>query len=270
MTLYRNQESLAKLEGEGFDPKAFNFFWQEPEKLPSALRTNFIGGFENGPEHKINPAQLLASLRKNLESKKVQIIESTSAFKITEEGVLTEVHQIKAKQVVLALNAYLPQFHESFKGLVTPCRAQMLAVELESGFDCPSLYYDPAERIYFRRSQDNVLLVGGKRLLDEKGETGDFEKLSPIIQQELEKYLSEMLGIKYRIVHRWSGTMGFTGHELPIITKIKAPLDAYVIGGFSGHGMGFGFRSGMEMAELVTGKKDESFFSTFKTTEISL
>ena len=64
--------------------------------------------------------------------------------------------------------------------------------------------------------------------------------------------------------------MGFTEHELPFITKAEALTETYVIGGFSGHGMGFGFRSGQEMAKLVTGQISHSFFDNFKPVKIKL
>jgi glycine/D-amino acid oxidase-like deaminating enzyme len=64
--------------------------------------------------------------------------------------------------------------------------------------------------------------------------------------------------------------MGFTEHELPFVTKVQAPLESFVVGGFSGHGMGLGFHTAREVAELVCGKKDESFFSQFKRIKINL
>lgn len=270
MTLFRTKAQLEEWSHKDFSPEKFNFIWKDSENIPTALNGKFFGAFEASPEYKINPVQLLGTIKKLLESRKVQVIESSSAFQITEEGVQTEVNTIKAKQVVLALNGYFPQFHSQFKTSIVPRRAQMLAVELEEDFECPSLYYDPPERVYWRKTQERVLVVGGKRLLDEAGETGDFEKVTPVIQNGLEHYLREQLGIRYKVLHRWSGTMGFTDHELPLIDKIKAPTECYMIGGFSGHGMGLGFRSGKEMAELVSGQKQDSFFTQFKRADFTL
>lgn len=269
VTLFGEEEKFNSWKDDRFVASEFGFNWLENDKLPKHLQATFWGAYENGPEYKINPFQMINSLKKALESRKVQIIENASAFKLHEDGVSTELNEIKAKKVILALNGYLPQFHSSFKDLITPSRAQMLAVEIEQEFDCPSLYYDPEERVYWRRGQDNTLLVGGKRLLDERGEVGDFDKVTPAIQAGLEGYL-RMMGLKYRVLHRWSGTMGFTEHELPIVSRINGPIEAYAIGGFSGHGMGLGFLSGKEMAELVHGVKTESFFSQFKKVDLTL
>jgi gamma-glutamylputrescine oxidase len=270
MTLFRTQEQLSEWTHQSFEPARFNFQWKNSSELPEHLKEKFAGAYEASPEYKVNPVQLLGSMRKILEQRNVQIVESLSAFELTPEGVSTEINEIKARQVVLALNGYFPQFHQAFKNVIVPRRAQMLAVELEEDFNCPSLYYDPPERVYWRKTAEKVLVVGGKRLLDEEGETGDFEKITAVIQRGLEAYLNDQLGLRYKVINRWSGTMGFTDHELPIMERIQAPVDCFIVGGFSGHGMGLGFRSGLEMALLVTGVKNESFFSGYVKSNLSI
>lgn len=270
MTLFQSEKQYKDWQAPDFDPKKFNFSWISEGQLPQSLQNKFYGSFENGPEFRINPIQLLHSIKKLLESRKVQVIETSSAFEITPDGVTTETNSIKARQVVLAINGYLPQFHSAFKSHITPRRAQMLAVELEDNIDCPSLYYDPPERVYWRKTHDKALIIGGKRLLDNEGETGDFEKISPVIQKGLESYLRDQLGLKYKVLNRWSGTMAFTDHELPLLQKISAPTETYVLGGFSGHGMGLGFRAGKEMADLITGNIQQSFFEQFKKADLHL
>ena len=270
MTLFQTEKQLRDWQVKDFNPEAFKFEWREHQEMPQPLQTKFHGAYENAPEYKINPVQLLGSIKKLLEGRKVQIIENVMAFELTPEGMQTEVNTIKAKQTVLALNGYFPEFHQLFKDVIVPRRAQMLAVELEEEFNCPSLHYDPPERVYWRKADEKTLVIGGKRLLDEQGEMGDFEKVSPIIQKGLEHYLQNQLNLKYKVIHRWSGTMGFTDHELPLISKVVAPSETYIVGGFSGHGMGLGFRSALDVAELVTNHKKDSFFSQFKKVDFKL
>ncbi len=270
VTLFKNHDEYQAWTNPAFNPELFKFELKVGASLPPALQTKFAAGYETGPEYKVNPAQLLSSMKKMLMSRKVQIVENSCAFKLNEEGVLTENNQIKASKVVLALNGYFAQFHPAFSDAIIPRRAQMLAVEVEEDFDCPSLYYDPAQRVYWRKTLDKVLVVGGKRLMDEAGETGDFEKVTPVIQEALEQYLQSNLGVHYKVINRWSGTMGFTEHELPFIDRVKAPIEAFMAGGFSGHGMGLGFHAGKETAELVTGVKRESFFYQFRPAHFNL
>lgn len=270
LTLVKRAQSADEWQGD-FSAADFGFQWKDSRELAPALQSSFSGGLEHGSaEYKVHPIQMLASIRKNLEARKVQIIENVSGFKLIPEGCLTELHTIKCKQVVLALNGYLPEFHPKFAELITPRRAQMLAVEFEGTLEAPHLHYDPENLVYWRKAADNVVLIGGKRILDVQGEVGDFDRLSPIIQDGLENYLSDVLGLKYKILHRWAGTMGFTSSELPLLQKVVAPLDAYVVGGFSGHGMGLGFKAGFETASLVTGNLSHSLFSEFAQTSIEL
>lgn len=271
MTLIRNESQIDLWKSEKFNPEDFEFSWKNSDSLPGAIQKSFIGGFEASPEYKINPSHLISSLKRMLQERGVEIKENQSAFSISDDVLKTEIENIKASKIILALNAYLPQFHHSFKDIVVPRRAQMISVQLEEPLECPSLYYDPMERAYWRKINDNTLILGGKRLLDEAGETGDFEKISPLIQDGLELYLKEQLRIKYKVISRWSGIMGFTEHELPFIGKMDSLKDEiYMLGGFSGHGMGFGFHSGKEMAEIVIGRKKESFFDQFKRVDIKL
>lgn len=271
LTLFQTEALKDSWTDPGFSPEDFKFDWKKSEELGESLKPNFYGAYETGAEYKVHPVQLLASLKTKLEARKIQLLESLSVFELTADGVRTETNTIRCKQVVLAMNGYLPQFHPAFKEVIRPYRAQMLAVELEDELDSEALHYDPPQRVYWRKSFEKTLLIGGKRVVDEENEQGDFERISPVIQASLESYLRDLLKIKYKIVHRWSGIMGFTDHELPFITRASAaPLDTVVVGGFSGHGMGLGFKSGLEAAELLTGKISQSFFDTFKSVNIKL
>lgn len=262
LTLTRKKSELEDLSSD------FGFEWTE--EIPVKLKSTYEGAFRSEPEYKINPMELIGSLRKSLEARKVQIIESSGAYDLFPDGVRTVMNTIKCKKVVLAVNGYAPEFHNAFAPFITANRAQMLAIETEDEFDASGLYYDPAERVYWRKSGEKAILIGGKRLLDEKNEQGDFEKVSPLIQEGLEDYIRNVLKLNYKVIHRWSGIMGFTPHELPILMKVEAPIPTWFVGGFSGHGMGFGFHAGKEMSELVCGERKDSFFQKFKEIKISL
>ncbi len=262
LTLTRKKSELEKLAPD------FGFEWTT--EIPGRLSATYEGAFKTEPEYKVNPMELINTLKKSLEARKVQIIESSGAYELFPDGVRTVMNTIRCKKVVLAINGYASEFHPVFADLIKPNRAQMLAIETEEEFEAPSLFYDPAERVYWRKAGEKAILIGGKRLLDEKNENGNFEKVSPLIQEGLEDYVRNVLKLNYKVIHRWSGIMGFTEHELPLLTSVEAPLPTWFVGGFSGHGMGFGFHAGKEMSELISGEKEKSFFSKFKDLRISL
>jgi gamma-glutamylputrescine oxidase len=262
---YKNQWNLT-----GFKPEEFQFQWIPSDKLYDPLKNKFLGAYESNFEFKINPKQFIQCLKKKLEHRGVKFIEDLSAFKVHENKVMTELNAISADQIVLALNGYFPRFHSKFKDLIHPSRAQMLAIELDGYFECSSLHYDPLDRIYWRLSDGHKLLIGGKRLLDPKTEECDFEGVNPLIQEGLESYVSKLFGVSFKTIHRWSGIMGFTDTELPIISKTSNHDNVFVIGGFSGHGMGLGFHSGREMSQIILGSKKQSFFSQFTDHKIEI
>jgi gamma-glutamylputrescine oxidase len=269
ITLFQNEDFLKSWKKDTFNPEDFNFSWKNSQALPEPLKSFFCGGYEISSEFKINPLQLLHVMRKILEDRGVSILENNQGFELTSEGVRTSRNFIKSQKVILALNGYSAQFHSTFKDFVFPKRAQMLAARIDGGFHCPEMFYDPIEKVYWRLTNHGEILIGGKRNLDELGEVGEFEKVTPLIQNALEHYL-DRLGLKYHVTHRWAGIMGFTEHELPIIDRVYSPLETYFLGGFSGHGMGFGFLSGKEMAQFCLGLKKESFFNQFKKVDFSI
>ncbi len=269
VTLIKNQDFIESWKTNNFIPEDFHFTWKSSQELPDSLKSVYTGGYEAYLEFKVNPLLLLNSIRGILTLRGVDFIENEAGFEITKTGVKTNRRLIKPQKVILALNGYSSQFHPAFQNLVFPKRAQMLSARIEGDFNCPDVYYDPAEKVYWRMNHQQEIIIGGKRTLDESGEVGEYEKVTPLIQKALEQYLDK-LGLKYHVTHRWAGVMGFTDHELPIIDKVSSPLETYFIGGFSGHGMGLGFLSGKEMAQVSLGIKEESFFHQFKQVDSAI
>jgi hypothetical protein len=269
VTLIKNQNFIESWKTNNFIPEDFHFTWKSSQELPDSLKSIYTGGYEASLEFKVNPLLLLNSIKGILKLRGVNFIENEAGFEITQTGVKTSRRLIKPQKVILALNGYSSQFHSAFQNLVFSKRAQMLSARLEEDFNCPDVYYDPAEKVYWRMNHQREIIVGGKRTLDESGEVGEFEKVTPLIQKALEQYLDK-LGLKFQVTHRWAGIMGFTDDELPIIDKVSSPLETYFIGGFSGHGMGLGFLSGKEMAQVSLGIKEESFFHQFKKVDSAI
>jgi glycine/D-amino acid oxidase-like deaminating enzyme len=248
-------------------PEQFGFEWSE-EAAHSF--SGFKGGYYSGGEFQVDPLQLITELRRKLSERDVMILEGQSAFRLSANLVETSSAKIQTDKIILCMNGYSGEFHPLLSSIIKPFRAQMLAVQIPRCEMGSHLFYDPAERVYFRKRGEGTLIIGGKRLLDEVGEMGTFEKLSPTIQAGLESYLKETLKLKFQVMHRWSGIMGLTQHELPYLEEVEAPSPTFIAAGFSGHGMGLGFHAAREMAEMVLRKKKRSFFSEFHKDKIRL
>jgi len=263
LTLIKNKKILNDLKKNKDQLANFDFRWVASQELSPLLSKKFLGGFESSNEFKINPIQLLNLLQKELERRNVRVVEGTTAYQVEEDIVSTDTHNIKAEHIILALNGYSGQFLNQLKNFIKPYRAQMLAIKVKDSIESPSLYYDPEDRVYWRKLGDNSFLIGGKRLLDEVNEQTDFDHLNAKIQLALETYVKDVLKLDFSILHRWSGIMGFTQTELPIVTQLKTNPKVHIIGGFSGHGMGLGFHAGKDLAEVMLNQKPKSFFNDF-------
>jgi gamma-glutamylputrescine oxidase len=266
-TLFRSEDYFESWS-ENFQLGDFPFEWEK--NFSSHLGGKFFGAVESRKEFKVDPLSLLEALRKVLQKRGVKVLEKAEAFDLSPEGVLVDHSLLRCKKIILALNAYSDQFHPAFEGIIHPRRAQMLAAQIEGEFSADGLYYDSPERVYWRLGEKNVILIGGKRLLDAEGEVGHTEKISPVIQKGLENYLENVLKLQFKVIRRWSGIMGFTETELPLLQKLEGPLPTFLVAGFSGHGMGLGFKAGLEVAELATSKKERSLFSEFSEKKLRL
>lgn len=211
-------------------------------------------------ELSVNPLKLLTKMKNLLMKKGVQIFEGVEAFQLDQEKIQTTQGTIGFDQVLVALNGYSPRFHQDFKDLIFPKRAQMLAVKINNPLELDKLFYHPAERVYWRMVDPKTLIIGGKRLVDESEENSDFEKINSSVQSALELYVRDHLKLTYEVSHRWSGIMGFTSNELPLITSMIHD-SCFVAAGFSGHGMGMGFHSGREISEMMLGLRSQSILN---------
>ncbi|MDX1546720.1 MAG: FAD-binding oxidoreductase [Rhodothermales bacterium] len=177
----------------------------------------------------------------------------------------TPVRRLWAGQVVLALGAYLPLLVPELGRYVRPVRAQMLATvpRPPRWLQLPAYTHDGY--FYLRQTPDGTLLAGGARHLHADAEVGYEDATTPALQADLEAYLHhhfpQTQGLAVR--HRWSGTMGFSPDHLPVVGAVPGLPGCHWAAGFTGHGMGYGFRFGQLLAEHVLGRPHPEDFDLF-------
>lgn len=229
-----------------------------------SIRPPFTGiksSFKSEGEASINPVILLKTLERILKEKGVRIFRGVECFKLSQNTLETNFGEMSSGEIVVALNGFT---NSILTGLVKPQRAQMLCVELKKPLPMNALFYEPDSRVYFKSVGENRIIIGGKRLTDPLAEETSVLAVNPKIQQSLENYVYERLGEIQNIHARWSGIMGFTADELPFIEKRD---HYYLITGFSGHGMGFGFNASRNLSDMILENKS-SFFQSIKTTRL--
>ncbi len=166
--------------------------------------------------------------------------------------VHTERRVFEAAAVVLATNGYSADLHPWFADKIYPTRGQILVTEPVERFMAAPCYANFVLD-YFRQLADGRVLIGGFRQLAKDTEVGTADVVNPEINAALEAFLETHfprlrgVGIDYR----WSGTMGFSADSLPIIGALPGRSNLYLLGGYTGHGIGWGMKAGQLLARLI-------------------
>jgi len=169
--------------------------------------------------------------------------------------VETRPRRLEAGQVVLAVGPSLPALVPALSDYVRPVRAQMLATVPAEEQHIPVPVYSHGGEFYVRQTEDGTVLAGGGRHPYREAEATDVDDTTPAVQARIEKYLhrhfpwTQSLAIR----RRWSGIMGFSPDDRPVIGPVPDCPGSVFATGFTGHGMAYGFRMGRLLAELVDG-----------------
>jgi len=153
--------------------------------------------------------------------------------------VLTTRGPVDTTHVVLACGAAAAGFQPSLRAVFRPVRAQMLATEPLSPLFRPAMAVDFGS-VYWRQAGDGVIVLGGCRAADPDGEhDGTGEEPNPVIQRALESFLPGAFpGFpRFRVVHRWAGTMDDTADGRPLAGAVPGAAGQWVLAGFGGHGL---------------------------------
>lgn len=214
--------------------------------------------FRAAGEISINPMVLLTKLEDVVSQQGVEIFRGVECLRLAGKTVHTNMGEMEGGEVVIALNGYTASL---LAEPITPARAQMLCVDLHQKLNIAGLVYEPESRVYFKSIASHRLVIGGKRLIDKDNEETSLLAVNFKIQQALLDYVTARLGTIKSIQGQWSGIMGFSADELPLLEKRK---DYYLIGGFSGHGMGLGFNASRNLSDMMIDNKT-SFFHSIRT-----
>lgn len=202
-------------------------------------------------ESQIDTGKMMATLLNKVQKNGVSILNSVSVENYVENGdgvvVKTKQFEFTTKKLFFATNGFASQL---LNEEVKPARAQVLITKPIENLHIKGTFH-LEEGYYYFRNINNRILLGGGRNLDFKGEeTIDFGK-TEIVQNKLQKLLSEVIlpNIPYEIEQRWSGIMGIGEKKLPIVKQISNNIFCGVRLG--GMGIAIGSLVGKELSELV-------------------
>ncbi|MGA8014998.1 MAG: FAD-dependent oxidoreductase [Candidatus Dormiibacterota bacterium] len=218
-------------------------------ELPPPL-AHLRGGLFNPEDGEIDPVRLVAAIAGPHRRHIHEEVEVTAL--VSETSGVTVVHgageTLAAARVILATNAYTTELVPEVG--IAPIRAQMLATVADPGTDLGPPAYAGWGYRYWRQLADGRVLVGGMRDRARDEEVGTVDTPSPRVQSHLDAELHD-LGIAAPVSHRWAGIMGFSGDGLPLVGPVPGRPGVMVLGGYTGHGLGFAVHAARRLAGFL-------------------
>lgn len=224
----------------------------------------YVGGLldmQGGHIHPLNLALGEAAAIVRLGGK---IYEQSAAVEIKygEPNIVrTGKGQVRAKYLLIAGNAYLPQgLDNRVTAKSMPCGSQIVVTEPLTEQQARSLItnnycVEDCNYLldYYRLTADNRLLYGGGVVYGAR-EPDDIEQL---IRPKILKTFPQLKDVK--IDYRWTGNFLLTMSRMPQFGRIEK--NAYYMQGYSGHGVTCSHLAGKLISEMIRG--DAERFDAF-------
>jgi gamma-glutamylputrescine oxidase len=171
--------------------------------------------------------------------------------------VRTPAATIRAGAVIVAVDGRLEQVLPELEGRVRTARLQMIASAPTDEVRLPRPVYRRYGFEYYQQTPDGRIALGGFRDHGGAGEWTSEPTLGEAVQDRLERYLRERVGVRAPITHRWAASVGFTRDILPVFAQVRPRV--WAIGGYNGTGNVIGAILGRAAAQLAaTGASDDA------------
>lgn len=211
--------------------------------LNNSIFTPFEGQIDTG-------AMMDALVRKAYENG-IYVLNNTEVLSFEEKHskVAIEVkdYSFDTKKLCIATNGFSSLLIEEE---VKPARAQVLITKPIPNLPLEGTYHIDAGFYYFRNI-DNRILLGGGRNIDFEGEETVLMELNPLIQNQLDHILKEIIlpNHEVEVDQRWTGIMGVGQSKTPLVKQLSAHVYCGIKLG--GMGVAIGSATGNELANLI-------------------
>jgi gamma-glutamylputrescine oxidase len=218
---------------------------------------------ENGLLH---PARLVLGLAEAARRHGARIYTGAPMLQLETGGAGVQMRtargDLRARAVVVAVNAWSDRLIPALAGVITPVRGQVLAyAPLPPLFRCGMGAAVTPTGEYWQQALDGTIVLGGCRAAAPGADVGvRATTTTPEVQAALEQVFPRLFpalhgahgGGALQVARRWAGLMAFTADGLPIADRAPGLPGVWVVGGFCGHGMPFGLRLGQLLTEAAT------------------
>ena len=259
----RLQASVAYLRAAGAP-----VVYLDPDETNDRIRSSgFYGGLYVTTGAVVDPLRLVRHLAQTSEAALHTHLPVEALHWNERDGVLLDTPDLRlwGRRVVLAVGPSLPALVPALSDVVRPVRAQMLATAPAQTRAIEHPVYSHRGGFYVRQLEGGEVLVGGGRHDHREAEETAVDSTTPAMQATIERYLHTHFAWSrdLSVQRRWSGTMGFSPDGRPVVGSVPAHPDSLFATGFTGHGMGYGFRMGRLLAARATGRARPDGYDLF-------
>jgi gamma-glutamylputrescine oxidase len=211
---------------------------------------------KNNLEGYLHPGKLVKALLHKVQGMGVQVFNQVEilSFEKGEGNIQLRTNQpvhFSASQLLICTNAFTKTLVPGID--IVPARGQVLLTSPIANLSWKGSFHSD-EGFYYFRNLGNRVLLGGARNKDFKEETTTGMDTSEFIQNELEKYLEEVIlpGRKgqFTIDHRWAGIMAMGSEKMPIVQQLEEGIFCAVR--MSGMGVALAPVVAQQIAEMMT------------------
>ncbi len=230
--------------------------WWDSEKIQEVTTAScYIGGLFDANSAHMHPLNYTLGLARAAMDMGVKVFEHSAAKKLVKgqpNQVRTEQGCVKAKQVLLACNAYLEGLHRkaesttlpvvSYIGVTEPLGDRqpisnnMAMSDLKNSLD------------YFRPTADGRILFGGVN----HPFNGEYKDSKERVRQRMLKVFPQLDDVKME--YHWGGLFSVTREYMPQIEHLGN--DIYTAHGYTGHGVSLTNIAGRVVAEAMAGNAE--------------
>ena len=207
-----NKKKTFRLANEKI--KAFGF-----GKTKHLVETKLEGYLHSG--------KLVQTLLHQVQGMGVNVLNGIEVTTIDSSGKKVELKtnqpfSLSTSQLLLCSNVFIKNLVPTLD--IVPARGQVLLTSPVKNLPFKGTFHSDEGFYYFRNLGNRVLLGGARNKAFTEEATTDL-RTTEMIQQTLEKYLAEVILLRYQkqysIEHRWAGIMDFGKEKTPIVKQLS-------------------------------------------------
>lgn len=224
----------------------------------------YLGGLYDPRGASVHPLDLAQEMARVSREAGVTIFTRSPALSLTRDAgkwrIATPRGVLLAQKVLVATNAYTNQLVPGLAQSLLPVNSFQIATsplgpEFSSILSANQTVYDSRRLVlYFRRSPDNRLMLGGRASFRSSRQTSLQAADYSVLESVLHDIFPRLREVP--IAYRWTGLVGITFDYLPHYHALGD--DLHIMLGYNGRGVALAIRAGAWLGRLLGGAPEES------------